>query len=50
MAPLNKSSVGDKMAEEMATEFNVSYNLCGVNKISTVKKTVAFISLGNNQD
>ena len=34
----------------MGTQFNVSYNHGGVNKISTIKKTIAFIWLGNNQD
>ena len=50
MGPLDKNSANDQQAEEWGNQFNVSYNHWGVNKISTIKKTVAFISFGNNQN
>jgi hypothetical protein len=50
LGPLDKNSNNDQQAKEMGTQFNVSYNHRGVNKILAIKKTIAFISLGNNQD
>ena len=47
--PLNKNSTNDQQAKEMSTQFNVSYNHGGENKILTIKKTFDFIFLGNNQ-
>lgn len=50
LGPLDKNSINDQQATEMGTQFNVSYNHWGVKKISTIKKLIAFISLGNDQD
>jgi hypothetical protein len=50
LGPLDKNSASDQQATEMGMQFNVSYNHLGINKISTIKKTNVFISIGNNQD
>jgi len=50
MGPMNKNSTNDQQAKELGTQFNVSYNHWGVNKISTIKKTITFVSFGNKQD
>jgi hypothetical protein len=50
MGPLDKNSINDQQATEMGTQFNVSYKHWVIKKISTIKKSVAFISLGNNKD
>ena len=38
LGPLDKNSINDQQAKEMGTQFNVSYNHLGVNKIRQLRK------------